>query len=586
MAQSDYPDSVARKFRAGPQWTFARVVMKSGSNCKKLLAGFAAKGGSVLVDGISFRRVRFPSVNHLLYEPFHAVKPVVVDNPLYSSRYSPFGPLKEQAPSKVILPPTKAGSIPLVDAGFFQNGRINEITSNWYIQPWMTELEMAVGLKEPRWVSMLGLYFNAYDPDNVTPHFDILATDLEAKKDRLVASVRNNGQLFRLVKFPPVKTSLLKIRFVNSIARLRTLTEIEVYGPLSGKEGTPGFDDPEGQNTWMGDFSRVDRRVKKWPEAFMAPLVVNKVSPGPNEDANHLNWYAPLAQILASGDRYHVARALGKNSGYALDAPDKELYAGRACGLGFTPFGTLYGGLVLRCGNDGKLYCLSPDTGTELWSVKLGERLFGCPVCIGDDVYLPSDSGKLLQLDLASGGILQETPLPGLVLGSLATDGKLLYMITDDGFLRAHSAVDLKPIWKLAIAPATDSTPAVDQGVVYLADQKGDAIAVEAATGKERWRTPLGDEFTRCPVVGPDRVIFGCRGGTLAVLNRADGKLVWSRKVGSRFEYEPLLIENHLLYFQGNKAMKAALTDGAETPFTFVMRRPRGNRRSQESRSS
>jgi outer membrane protein assembly factor BamB len=576
MARSDYPDSVARKLRAGPDWAFARVVMKSGSNCKKLLAGFAAKDGAVLVDGVTLRRVRFPSVNHLLYEPFHAVKPVVVDNPLFITRYNPFGPLKEQAPSKVILPPTKSGAIPLIDAGFFQNSRINDITSNWYVQPWMTELELAAGLKEPRWVSMVGLYFNAYDPDNVTPHFDILATDLDAKKDRVVASVRHNGQLFRLVKFPPVKTSLLKIRFVNSIARLRTLTEIEVYGPLSGKEGTPGFDDPEGQNTYMGDFSRVDRRHKKWPEHFLQPLTVNRVSAGPNEDANHTNWYAPLAQVLVSGNRFHVARALGKNTGYALDDPAKELYANRPCGLGFAPYATLYGGLVLRSGNDGKLYCLSPDTGSELWSVKLGERLYGCPVAIGDDIYMASDDGKLLQLDLASGGILQEAPLSGQVLGSLATDGKLLFFSSDDGFLQAYRATDLKPVWKVAIAPASDSTPAVDEGAVYCADQKGDAFAIDATTGKVRWRTALADEFARCPVVGPDRVIFGCRGGTLAVLNRADGKVIWSRKVASRFEYEPLLIENHLLYFQGNQAMRAAVADGSEMPFVITMAPARG----------
>src|SRR5262249_8370603 len=66
MAQGDFPDSVARHFRAGPEWSFARVVIKSGSNCKKLLTGFSARGGTVLVDGAQLRRVRFPSINHLL----------------------------------------------------------------------------------------------------------------------------------------------------------------------------------------------------------------------------------------------------------------------------------------------------------------------------------------------------------------------------------------------------------------------------------------------------------------------------------------------------------------------------------------
>jgi outer membrane protein assembly factor BamB len=567
MAQSDYPDSVARTFRARAEWTFGRVVIKSGSNCKKLMAGFAARGGPVLVDGVQLRRVRFPSINHLLFEPFHAVKPVVLDNPLFAPRYHPFGALKEQAPSKVLLQNTRSGSLPLVDSGFLQNGRLNDITSSWYIQPWMDELVISLGLKEPRWVNMVGLYFNAYEPDLVLPHFDILATDLEAKQDRLVASVRHNGQVFRLVKFAPVKTSLLKIRLVNSIARVRTLTEVEVYGPLSGREGSPGFEDPEGQNTYMGDFTRVDKRIKKWPTQFLQPLVVTRQNGAPGED---INWYAPLAQVLAAQDRFHVARAFGKNTGYTLAQPDKELYSGRACGLGFTPYGTLYGGLLLRSGNDGKLYCLNPDTGTELWSVRLAERLFGCPVVLGDDIFLAGDKGKLLQMDLASGGVLREVLLSGQIFGSLASDGKHLFFITDDGFLHCYRASDMNPVWKVEVAPFTDSTPAVDQGVVYLADQKGDASAVEVATGKVRWKTPLGDEFMRCPVVGPDKVVFGCRGGTLAVLDRASGKALWSRKVESRFDYEPLLIEDTLLYFRGNKAMKASVSDGKESAFEIV----------------
>src|SRR5262249_12400585 len=158
-------------------------------------------------------------------------------------------------------------------------------------------------------------------------------------------------------------------RMVGSIARLRTLTEIELYGPLSGKEGTPAFEDPEGENTYMGDFSRVDKRVKKLPDSLQAPVGVNQQT----GEREQVIWFAPLAHILASGDRFHVARALGKTSGYLLSDPTKEIYGVRANGLGFTPYGTLYGGLVLRCGNDGKLYCLSPETGTELWSVKLGD---------------------------------------------------------------------------------------------------------------------------------------------------------------------------------------------------------------------
>jgi outer membrane protein assembly factor BamB len=568
MAESDFPDSVGQRFRAGDEWRFGRVVIKNGSNCKKLLVGFSASAGEVLVDQARLRRVRFPSVNHLQFDPFYAVKPVVLENKLFDAKYHPFGPLKEQAPSKVFLPNTPNGSLPMIDAGFLQNGRLNDVTSNWYIQPHSRDGDLLIscGLKEARWISHVALYFNAYDPENVLPHFDILATDLEAKQDRLVASVRSNGQVFRLVKFPPVKTSLIKLRMVNSIARLRTLTEIELYGPLSGREGTPAFEDPDGENTYMGDFTRVDKRVKKLPESFQSPLMVNQQT----GEREQIIWFAPLSQILVSRDQFHVGRTLGKSSGYVLSDPQKETYGIRSTGLGFNQYGTLYGGLLIRGGNDGKLYCLSPETGTELWSVKLGDRLVGCPVAVGEDLFVPNLAGKLFQIDLASGGILREVTLSSSVFGSLATDGKHLFFLTEDGFLQCYQVEELTQAWKVPVAKFSDSTPAVTDGVVYCADQKGAARAVSVADGKVLWQAELGDEFCRCPVVGPDKVVFGCRGGTLSVVNRADGKVAWSKKVDSRFEYEPMLLESQALFFRGPRATLANLADGKEEPLEIT----------------
>jgi outer membrane protein assembly factor BamB len=356
---------------------------------------------------------------------------------------------------------------------------------------------------------------------------------------------------------------------VNSIARLRTLAEIELYGPLSGRSETPAFIEPLGQNTWMGDFSRVDKRPMKLAESYSAPIVGRG---GYDED---ISWYPPMAQILVSEGRLLVARALGKNSAFSLDDPTKELYRGRAGGTGYTPYGALYGGLLLRCGNDGKLYCLNPDSGTELWSVKLGERLFGCPVAIGEDVFVANESGRLFQVDLANGSIMKEAAVSGGLFGSLTTDGTRLFFITEDGLLHALAVADLRPLWEVKVAEFTDSTPAVDGGVVYLADQKGRAMAVEADSGRTRWEAALGDEFCRCPVVGKDLIVFGCRGGTLAVLNRADGKLAWSKKVESRFQYEPLLLEDRVLFFRNTAAMLADLADGKEKSLQWTSKDPK-----------
>jgi len=193
---------------------------------------------------------------------------------------------------------------------------------------------------------------------------------------------------------------------------------------------------------------------------------------------------------------------------------------------------------------------------------------------LGEDVLVASDArpGRLVKLDLANGSVMMEAPLSGGVLGSLATDGKRVFLLSDDGLAQCLDAASGAQLWKTPIAPHTDSTPAVDAGTVYLADQQGTAFALDAATGAVRWRTPLGQEFTRCPVVAGERVLFGCRDGKLVALARADGKELWSVRTRSRFAYEPVVLADKVLYFDGKAGMLADLATGAAAPLMALQR--------------
>ena len=571
------PDSFVRRFTPTGQWQFARIAVKGGKDPDKMTVGFSAKGGSVLVDEVSMRQIRFPSVNHAFYGPLNKIEPVLLHNPLFAGSYNPVGRLRSRIPNPIIVPPLESGAPNLIESAFLQNGRINDITSKWYNYPWnrpYTYLDIPVGFKEPRWVSMVGLHFNAYDEDNITPHFDVYATDLATKKELKVASIRHNGQLFRLVKFKPVKAAVVTVRLINTISRLRTLTEMEVYGPLSGQEGRPGFTDPEGQNTYMGDFSRVDKR-KKHLAVFAPPAA----SAGYNNEKMH--WQTPSAQIMVSDDNFYVTRALGINEAYSLEKPSAPSSRERVNGIGFSPYVSLYGGLLLKTGNRGTLHCIDPPSGRSLWSRRLDKAPMGCPVAIQEDVIAATTTGRLFKLDLANGSIMMEASLTGGVRGSLTTDGQRLFFISEDGFLWNIRADDFKILWKHPVAPHSDSTVAVDKGVIFLADQEGSARAISVLSGKPIWQTSLGQELTRCPVVTGKHVIFGCRDGKLVVMDRSDGREVWSKRVKSRFCYEPLVLDGQVLYFDSNTAMLANLQDGQVAPLT-IPKKKRGRKLAYE----
>jgi len=581
-----FPDSVGRQLPVDGQWRFARIVAKSGAEAKALTVGFMTESGEALVDRVSLRQIRFPSINHLMYEPLYDVEPLVITNPFYAATYMPVSGIKQDMPNRILvegLGPNAGPETMFIEPAFLQNSRLNDVGSTWYIQPKPGPTPITAGFRQPQWVSMVALYFDAAQPENVAPHFDIFCTDMETRKQRLMASVRHNRQVFRLVKFPPVKTAEVRIELVNPIRRLRTLTEVELYGPLSGKEGAPGFADPEGQNTYMGTFARVDKREKTLP----IPCVLSQH--GPREVEPFEQWILPYGQILASENRLYVSRSLGISESYDLSNFKTPEGRARAGALGFSPYPTLYGGLLLKPGQDGKLYCVSPEAGGELWSIQIGERLVGAPVAIESDVFAASDTGFLFKIDLANGSVMMEKKLSGGVYGSLALAGGRLFFITEDGKLWCLAARDGAPVWSVPVAPDTEATPAVDAGTVYCADQQGLARAVATKDGKVLWTTPLGEEFARCPVVLKDRILFGCGRGKLVALNRGDGEPIWTVEAGTEFEYEPVVCGDKVFYFvaapapdhgtgcMSYTAMLANLADGSAKPLVYDARVRKGH---------
>lgn len=529
--ENRHPDNVVRVLPCGKDWKFARIAMKSGGAPTALRVGFKGQGGEALVDNVTLRRIRFPSVNHMLYPPIYDVDPIVLKNPLFLKDYNPLGVLREQIPNIILSQrPAQIADALVVDA-FLQNGRLNDISSYWhwsYLEDNNTQISM--GIKSPRWISMVAVYFNAYDEANTPPHFDVLVSDMGEKKVVRVASVRNNRALFRLVKFPPRRADEVRVVLVNALPRQRTVTELEVYGPLSGSDSS-GFVDAAGQNTYMGSFSRVEQRRLEVAPGYESKTV-NGASAVPR-------WATPVSQVMISERSLYISRAMGFNQRLSLDGPDESFF--RTGGMGFGPTPTLYGGALLKPGSDGKLWCIDPASGRSFWSVALGQRLTGSPAAIGLDVFMATDAGKLYTLDIASGAILGEQKLAGPVYGSVATDGINVYVITSGGTATCFNAKSGKALWNVEVASDTESTPAVDGGVVYLADRKGTARALQGADGKLVWTRELGSEFCRCPVVLPDLVVFGCLDGRLTALNRRTGEQVWQTQVETRFlRYDPV----------------------------------------------
>lgn len=131
---------------------------------------------------------------------------------------------------------------------------------------------------------------------------------------------------------------------------------------------------------------------------------------------------------------------------------------------------------------------------------------------------------------------------------SVAIAGDRIYTLGDvDGssVLFALSLADGSPVWKLPIAPTkkvdrpgTRSTPATDGKLVYGLTQSGILACADAAKGSLVWKKDLGVKVmsgwgvSESPLLDGDRVVLtpGGDAGTVAAYEKATGNLVWQSK--------------------------------------------------------
>jgi outer membrane protein assembly factor BamB len=128
---------------------------------------------------------------------------------------------------------------------------------------------------------------------------------------------------------------------------------------------------------------------------------------------------------------------------------------------------------------------------------------------------------------------------------------QLGYVATRTGFeahdtvLTTHQATTrtnmLNLVWTFSAGGATDSTPAISQGVAYLGDEAGDVYAVNITTGVPvpGWSAHVPAAVESSPAVDAGRVIFGDDAGVVTALDATTGGVDWSRTLGAEVTTAP-----------------------------------------------
>jgi outer membrane protein assembly factor BamB len=161
-----------------------------------------------------------------------------------------------------------------------------------------------------------------------------------------------------------------------------------------------------------------------------------------------------------------------------------------------------------------------------LWTYEAGESVESSAAIVNGTVYVGSQPGVLVALDLTTG----------------------------------------KPKWEYKVSEAGlgESSPAVAGDLVLVGDLGGVLHAVNAADGKARWTFKTEAEIKSSPIVAGDRVLIGSYDAHLYCLS-LDGKLQWKVETKAQVHATPA-VRNGIAYIAGCDEILRAIriADGRE----------------------
>ena len=225
-------------------------------------------------------------------------------------------------------------------------------------------------------------------------------------------------------------------------------------------------------------------------------------------------------------------------------------YDGSAGGNASSSTPCVAGGRCYVAGSMGMVYCLSAESGEELWKAAAGKGGTHSSALVADGVVVVL-AGHLVGLDAEKGTELWRQEKAGGRETSPVTwtSGGKTYVICNAG--RGANCVDLKTGSILWTAPGGGrSTPAVagDYMVVQTDNKELGLTAYKLSTEKAEklWSLPDCLDGAASPIIH-DGHVYAVTGKGSACVELAGGKVVWQSKTAGAQYSSPVLADDKLI---------------------------------------
>ena len=219
----------------------------------------------------------------------------------------------------------------------------------------------------------------------------------------------------------------------------------------------------------------------------------------------------------------------------------------------------IVGGVVYVGSNDGNLYAVDQETGTQKWKFPTGARVTSSPAIEDGLIYFGSYDGNFYAVEAAAGKLrwkfrnagehrFTATHLHGslpegesmpdpfdVYLSSPVIWKGAVYFGSGDGNVYALDAGTGSLKWKFKTGDVVHASPAIVDGKLYVGSWDSYFYALDAVTGKELWRFKTGEDpethnqvgVQSSATVANGTVYFGCRDSKFYALDAATGQQRW-----------------------------------------------------------
>ncbi|HMK05695.1 MAG TPA: PQQ-binding-like beta-propeller repeat protein [Ferruginibacter sp.] len=229
---------------------------------------------------------------------------------------------------------------------------------------------------------------------------------------------------------------------------------------------------------------------------------------------------------------------------------------------------------------DGYVYCLD-EKGKEVWKLKTGAAVLGCPVIEDKMVYIGGSDHNFRGIDLATGATIWSfTGLNGPVVSTPVINKEDIIFGAWDTYLYSLNKNTGQLNWKWSngssvrnYSPAA-CIPVIKDDIIYIVAPDRYLSAIDAVTGQVLWRTKESGVRESIGMSGDGKYVYGkSMNDTIAAFptGREPQKAAWKLHAGYGYEHAPsMLIEKDGIIFFGTRNGVVYAIDEAQKKIAWV----------------